>query len=171
MPRESTGAQPRSLRAARKHLKERGIHTGLTNSLLADRAMARGIELQPDAQQRLTIRVRGKALWFNGAKSNVNGLLAKRCARHKDITSRLLRSYGLNAPESAVFSSGQADRAWARAGPITPVVIKPNTGGTGELVHLNITDAAEFRNAFEAAEQAGEQVLVEQFLRGSNIAF
>ena len=166
MPRESTGAKPRSLRAARKYLKERGIHTGLTNSLLADRAMARGIEVQRDAQQRLTIRARGRVLWFNGAKSNLNGLLARRCARHKDITSRLLRSSGLNAPENAIFAAGQAERAWAWAADISPVVIKPNTGGSGELVHLNISDAREFRDAFDAVARAWEQVLVEQFVRG-----
>lgn len=166
MPRESTGAKPRSLRAARRYLKERGIHTGLTNSLLADRAMARGLELQPDAQQRLTIRVRGKVLWFNGAKSNLNGLLARRCALHKDIASRLLRSAGLNAPESAVFAPGQADRAWAWAQSIAPVVVKPNAGGSGELVHLDLTDAAQFTEAFDAVARAGEQVLVEQFVRG-----
>lgn len=166
MPRQSTGSKPRSLRTARKYLRQRGIHTGLTNALLADRAMARGIELLPDEQRRLTIRVRGRVQWFNGSKSNLNGLLAKRCALHKDITSRLLRSSGLNAPENAVFAASQVHRAWAWAEPITPVVVKPNTGGSGALVHLNITDAAEFARAFEAVERAGEQVLVEQFVRG-----
>lgn len=166
MPRQSTGAKPRSLRAARKYLRLRGIHIGLTNSLIADRAIARGIELSPDAQQRLTMQVDGRVRWFNGAKSNLNGRLARRCALHKDITSRLLRSAGQNAPENSVFSAGEADRAWAWAETILPVVVKPNSGGSGESVYLDLTDRAGFREAFDAVARSSREVLVEQFVRG-----
>ncbi|UFU02203.1 ATP-grasp domain-containing protein [Ruania suaedae] len=166
MPRESSGSKPASLRSARNYLRKRGIHTGLTNSLLADRAMARGIELHPDSQQRLTMTLGGTLRRFNGAQTNLNGALARRCALHKDITSRLLRSYGLRAPENAVFSAGEAERAWAWAEAIAPVVVKPNSGGSGELVHLNIDDRDAFHAAFTAVSDQAREVLVEQFVDG-----
>lgn len=166
MPTKSTGEKPKSLRSARRHLRRQGIHIGLTNSLLADRALARGIDMQPDAQKRLTMKVGNRSYWFNGAKSNLNGLLAKRCARHKDVTSRLLRSAGVRTPENSVFRPGEADRAWAWAADILPVVVKPNTGESGRWVHLDISDAEEFREAFQTVSQHTDEVLVEQFVRG-----
>lgn len=138
----------------------------MTNSLIADRAMARNIELSPDGQQRLTMDVAGTTRWFNGAKSNLNTALARRCALHKDVTSRMLRSYKLNAPENAVFSPGESERAWAWAQPILPLVVKPNSGGSGEAVYLDIKDKESFDAAFEAVSQVAREVLVEQFLQG-----
>lgn len=166
MPTKSTGEKPTSLRSARRHLRRRGIHIGLTNSLLADRALARGIDLQPDAQKRLTMRVGNRSYWFNGSKSNLNGILAKRCARHKDVTSRLLRSAGVCTPENVVFRPGEADRAWAWAADIRPMVVKPNTGESGKWVHLDISEADEFREAFQTVSQHTDEVLVEQFVPG-----
>lgn len=131
MPTKSTGEKPKSLRSARRHLRKRGIHIGLTNSLLVDRALARGIDMQPDAKKRLTMKVGDRSYWFNGAKSNLNGVLAKRCALQKDVTSRLLRSAGVCTPENSVFRPGEADRAWAWATDLRPVVVKPNTGEPG----------------------------------------
>lgn len=166
MPTKSTGEKPKSLRAARRHLRKRGIHIGLTNSLLADRALARGIEMQPDAQKRLVLKVGNRSYWFNGAKSNLNGRLARRCALHKDVTSRLLRAAGVNTPENAVFGPGEVERAWAWAASILPVVIKPNSGESGRWVHLDVDDFDEFRDAFQTVGRHTGDVLVEQFIRG-----
>ncbi|HLS15490.1 MAG TPA: hypothetical protein VK095_13350 [Beutenbergiaceae bacterium] len=155
-----------SLRSTRKYLKRRGIHQGLVCTLIADRALARSIEIAPDDQQRLSMRVGNRRVWFNGARSNLNSALARRCVLHKDVTSRLLRSYGLSAPDNIAFAPGQAEAAWAWAEQVAPVVVKPTDGGLGNLVHLNITDAGEFQRAFDAVARAGESVLVERFVDG-----
>ena len=54
-----------TLESSRRHLKERGIRVGLTSTLIADRALARGIEVHPDAQGRLSVNAAGGIYWFN----------------------------------------------------------------------------------------------------------
>src|SRR5690625_6005785 len=100
-----------SLRSTGTYLQRRGIHQGLVCTLIADRALARSIEIAPDDQQRLSMRVGNRRVWFNGARSNLNSALARRCVLHKDVTSRLLRSYGLSAPDNIAFAPGQAERS------------------------------------------------------------
>lgn len=156
-----------SLEFSRRYLKDHGIRSGLTSALIADRALARGIEIRPDSRGRLSMKVNGRVCWFDGAKSNLNPPLARRCAQHKDITSRLLRSYGVSSPENMVFSPQQLSAAWSWAESIGSVVVKPPNGGLGRSVHMNLQGFEEFQAAFEAVSEESGAVLVERFLHGA----
>lgn len=155
------------LEFSRRYLSEHGIRSGQTNALIADRALARSIAIRPDSRGRLSMTVNGRECWFDGAKSNLNGALARRCAQHKDITSRLLRSSGVNSPENMVFSPQQLASAWSWAESVGPVVVKPPSGGLGRSVHLNLQSIEEFQTAFEAVSAESGAVLVERFLQGT----
>ena len=149
-----------------KYLTRKNIKAGLTSTLIADRALARGIDVFPDAQRRLTLKVGSKYVWFDGSLSNINSLLARRCVRYKDVTSRLLQNYGINAATNTAFSRDQLRQAWAWAETQTPVVVKPPNDGMGDSVHIGIVDFAEFERAFTAVAAVSESVLVERLIEG-----
>lgn len=149
-----------------RYLKRRNIKAGLTSTLIADRALARGIEVAPDAQRRLTLQVGGKYFWFDGSLSNINNLLARRCVRYKDVTSRLLQNYGINAASNTTFAPDQLHLAWAWAEEQLPVVVKPPNDGMGDSVHVNISSYEDFRCAFTAVADTAGSVLVERFIEG-----
>lgn len=149
-----------------KYLKRNNIKAGLTSTLIADRALVRGIEVFPDSQRRLTIKSGNKYVWFDGSLSNINNLLARRCVRYKDVTSRLLQNYGINAASNVAFPRDQLRQAWAWAEADTPVVVKPPNDGMGDQVHIGISDFADFERAFTAVSAVSESVLVERFVEG-----
>lgn len=149
-----------------KYLKRHNIKVGLTSTLIADRALARGIDVFPDSQRRLTMKAGNKYVWFDGSLSNINGLLARRCVRHKDVTSRLLQNYGINAARNIAFPRDQLNQAWAWAQTQGPVVVKPPNDGMGDSVHVGIVEFAEFERAFAAVAEVSESVLVEKFIAG-----
>lgn len=154
------------LSEAEKYLSKKNIRTRLTSTLIADRALARGIDVFPDAQRRLTMQVGSKYVWFDGSLTNINNLLARRCVRYKDVTSRLLQNYGINAATNIAFPRDQLHQAWAWAQTQTPVVVKPPNDSKGDSVHIGIVDFAEFENAFAAVAAVSESVLVERFIEG-----
>lgn len=151
---------------ARKYLKKVGVKGGSTSTLIADRALARGVPIFADSQRRLTLQRGNRQVWFNGSRSNINNVLAQRSTRYKDITSRLLRNYGVNAPENVVFGPDQLLPAWSWAEHQTPVVVKPPNGDKGALVHMGISEFTDFEKAFTAVASAAGEVLVERFLKG-----
>lgn len=166
--RADLGATPRAetLAETKSYLLERAIHSGSTSTMLAHRALVRGIDFAPDRQQRLSLRHGGRRVWFNGARSNINGVLAKRCTLFKDVTSRLLRTYGVSAPENMVFHADESDLAWAWAERRLPVAVKPNSGDGGRQIHLEIRDYADFFAAFDDVAASDGDVLVERFVSG-----
>lgn len=150
-------------------LQQLGVRKGVdlwTNAVMVAEAMNRGLDLQAGERQQLIISQGQRQFsWMDGA-SNLNSVLARRCARQKEVTSRLLRGRGVSAPENAVFAPGDLDRAYAWAAPVFPVVIKPVDANQGRGVHMDIHDRETFREAFlNVAENYGE-VLVEVFAAG-----
>lgn len=149
-----------------KYLRKRNIRVRLSHLLLAERAAARGIEVFPDAQRRLTFKVGQRYVWFDGALTNINQLLARRCVRYKDITSRLLQNAGIPTASNVVFTPDQLEAAWAWAQPQAPVVVKPPNEGMGDSVHVKISSYEHFHWAFTAVAQSAGSVLVERFIPG-----
>ncbi|MVT27462.1 ATP-grasp domain-containing protein [Nesterenkonia alkaliphila] len=166
MRQTNTEQVPASLSDTHQYLVKNDIKGGLTSALLANRAMARGIPVAPDAKRRLSMQVGKRRVWFDGARSNLNSVLASRCTRYKDVTSRLLLNYGVRAPENVAFQHHQVLEAWAWAAQKTPVVVKPPNEGMGSSVHVGITEFAEFEEAFTAVSAISDDVLVERFIPG-----
>src|SRR5699024_974061 len=70
--------------------------------------------------------------------------------------------------EGAVFTEGDASRAWAWAEPFSSKVVKPTDGNQGKGVHADIRTWDEFSVAFEEIFQNGyKKVLVEEFCSGT----
>lgn len=166
MRHKNTEQLPDSLSYTHQYLIKNDIKGGLTSALLANRAMARGIAVAPDAKRRLSMQVGNRRVWFDGARTNLNNVLASRCTRYKDVTSRLLLNYGVRAPENVAFKNHQVLAAWEWASQKTPVVVKPPNEGMGSSVHVGITEFAEFEQAFAAVSAISEDVLVERFIAG-----
>ncbi|TLP96992.1 ATP-grasp domain-containing protein [Nesterenkonia salmonea] len=154
------------LAETRKHLSELDINAGSTATLIANRAMSRGIAVSSDERQRLTLHRGKRRIWFDGAQSNINKVLAQRCTRYKDVTARLLRNHGVNAPDNVVFGAEHVGPAWQWALRELPVVVKPPNGGKGDLVHVGVDGFAEFESAFNAVAESAAEVLVERFVPG-----
>lgn len=149
-----------------EYLIKHDIKGGLTSTLIANRAMAKGIRVAPDSKRRLSMQVGKSRIWFDGARSNLNNLLARRCTRYKDVTSRLLQNHGVKTPDNLAFASNQIHEAWAWASYQSPVVVKPPNEGMGSSVHVGLWEFDEFEKAFTAVASISEKVLVERFVPG-----
>ncbi|WP_258933027.1 ATP-grasp domain-containing protein [Nesterenkonia pannonica] len=145
---------------------EQGIKAGLTTTLLANRAMEKGVPIFADHRNRLIMKVSNRRVRFEGAHSNLNDRLARRCTRYKDVTTRLLLNEGVRAPENVAFRRDQLHEAWSWASHQIPVVVKPHNGRMGASVHIGITEFADFEKAFHDVADQSEYVLVERFVDG-----
>lgn len=154
---------------ARRHLKAIGLNSNMWNNVVvAKAALDRGVDVRSRPSKRGMTLVHGarRHFWHIGSTS-LNSVLANRVANYKDVTSRMLNNRGVKAPENAVFSIHEVERAWSWAGPILPVVLKPVNSLRGQNVHVNICTYDEFLAAFKAiAGDDGSPVLVEQFHLG-----
>lgn len=155
-----------ALEDARAFMKRRGMPRSLNTALLVRRALDRGVRMTAGRDGRADLAYQGRTGWFRAGNSNLNSRLVRRSTGNKEITSRLLRSRGLRAPENCGFDAGEVRRAWQWAESIAPVVVKPATGREGRLVHVGIEDFGEFEWAFNAVGAEGGQVLVEQAVTG-----
>lgn len=149
-----------------EYLIKHDIKGGLTSTLIANRAMAKGVSVAPDSKRRLSMQVGKKRIWFDGARSNLNSVLARRCTRYKDVTSRLLQNNGVKTPDSLAFGSDQVHQAWAWAEFQLPVVVKPPNEGMGNSVHVGLSDFGQFEKAFADVGSIADKVLVERFAPG-----
>lgn len=163
---ESSKSGTRRLTEIESYLERRNIKTGLTSVLLAHRALHRGIEVYPDEKRRLTMDVKNTPIWFDGARSNINGLLARRCTRFKDVTSKLLSNFGIPTTTNLAFAAQDVEAAWVWADAHLPVVVKPPNDGMGASVHVGITDRSTFMSAFADVATSSPTVLVEEFVEG-----
>lgn len=152
----------------RDHMREQGIRSakGWTNRLVIGEALYRGLEVTGTRSGLASIRSGSTRHWFLNGASSLNRPLARRCANLKEVSSRLLRSKGLFAPESTVFSGEDVSRAYGWAEPILPVVVKPSNANRGRGVHVGVANWKDFEGAFEAVASEFGEVLVEEQLVG-----
>lgn len=155
---------------ARQYMESIGLSANRWNStVIVAAALERGIDISRHrTAPRLYLQHGGKRHFWQSGRTRLNSPLARRCARLKDVSSRLLRSRGINALENSVFSSLESHRAWAWACTILPVVIKPVDGNRGRDVYVNVTDEQEFKSIFRKLASLHEVLLVEQFAEGDD---
>jgi len=102
---------------------------------------------------------------LDGTDTSATSLIASERAWDKLIANRLLAANGL--PVARQIPAGSAAAAWQAAlaiGP--PVVVKPRRGHRARGVSLAVASAAEMEEAFAAAREVGQQVLVESLIPG-----
>lgn len=152
----------------RRRMEELGLKVPMwNNQVVVAEALARGIEVSASPPgKRVRLAHAGRSHFWLMGRSSLNTRLAGRAAVQKEVFSRLLRAQGVDAPENAVFSAGEASRAWAWAKPIAPVVVKPSDGLQGRGVHVDLAGWEEFREAFDRVAGIATGVLVEHFAPG-----
>lgn len=155
-----------SLDDALAFMKAGGIRGRVTNAVMVQHALERGIPVSADAKGRVRLRQDGLSWLFHNGWTNLNVPLAVRCARQKEVASRLLLARGVPAVENAYFGPGDLKRAWAWAEPVLPVVVKPSDKSHGLGVHVEITDRDRFEAAFTSVCEEFGGTLVEIFVRG-----
>lgn len=91
--------------------------------------------------------------------------MANLLTTNKTMTATILRRHGLpGSPQVLVRNSAEAEDAARKFG--FPVVVKPMATDQGKAVSANLQDAAEVRDAFEAAHVHGPLVIVEPHFEG-----
>lgn len=136
-------------------------------------AYSRGVKIKKITNQKfkMSLGEREYTIRRGSFLSSVNPSLSKKVCDSKEVTSRLLRSRQFNAPENAVFSSYDLDRAWRWAQPILPIVLKPFNGKMGRLVFVNIDNYQDFRSCFIKISKQYDEILIEQFINGKEYRF
>lgn len=158
------------LKPTQKRMREIGLRPFVYNNIVvAAEAFDRGIEVTTVGRgTRLNLRHGNRRHFWTMGTNSLNSAFAIQCANHKDVTSRLLRTNGVNAPENAVFAADESKRAWAWAEPIAPVVVKPKDGIQGIGVYVDLDNWESFSTAFEAVAEMKGDVLVERFVPGKD---
>lgn len=150
------------------HLKEKGIKPGIGNSLIVHEALNRGLMVRGSRGGRAVLsRDSSRSYYWRNGVSNINHRLARQIVPQKEITSRILRTAHVLAGENAVFGPTDVERAWAWASFVSPLVVKPFNASQGRGVYVGVETEEEFRTAFEAVAQQYGEVLVENFLTGT----
>lgn len=145
----------------------------ISNRLLVNEAIRRGIEFQPLGDEKFKMIKGNKSYTVRpkNVSAGFNSRLARKITRYKFVTTSLLRSLGYSVPENSLFSEDEVERAWNWAQKILPVVLKPNDGIMGKLVFVNIDTYDEFKTCFEEIAEKRGHVLVEQFIKGKEYRF
>lgn len=155
---------------ARDRMREVGLNPNRWNNrVIVAEALSRGIEVHQGAHpRRVLLKLNGQEHFWQQGYTSLNTVLARRCVHLKDVSSRLLRSRGVNAPENNLFSSSDPDRAWAWATSIAPVVVKPLNGRQGTDIYTNINSHESLTEVFGHLASKYDELLVEKFQRGSD---
>lgn len=154
--------------AVRTRMRQVGLKVGSwSNVLIAAEAFERGVKVSSGQNGTRVILEDGniRHSWRWGT-SSLNSRLAIRCVNQKEVTSRLLRGAGVSAPENAVFSATDVERAWQWARSIKPLVLKPYNALQGADVHVGIDTEDEFKQAFVQIAKDDRPVLIEQHHAG-----
>jgi cyanophycin synthetase len=158
------------LHFAIEQLKEldEDIRLGPSTASIVNAAVARNIPYRRMTQGSMIMFGWGsKQRRVQAAELDVTSAISEAIAQDKQLTKKLLSSAGVPVPNGREVLS--ADDAWMAACEIgLPVVIKPKDGNQGKGVSVNITTRERLDQAYAAALEFGEQVLIERFLPGND---
>lgn len=137
--------------------------------IIIDEARRRAIAVDlidpPRGYFRLTFGARS-VVCRESLSELTSSIAMSRCV-DKRCTHRLLRSAGLNVPDSILGAGSQDNRKFlARHGRI---VVKPLDGEQGMGVSVGITNEDEMRSAIESAERYCNQVMLEEYVAGRDL--
>ena len=131
-------------------------------------ARARGLRVVVlDPTQPIFELRRGQAVvrCYNGLTDRV-GAATFFLANHKHAANRFLRRHGLPVPDQILFSRfPDAERFLARH---HSIVVKPCLQWGGRGVAVDVRTPAELRVAVRAAQRYGEDVVLEEVVRGED---
>ena len=159
---------PFDLADALKRLKEldEDVRLGPSTGAIVEAAVARGVPYR-----RLTDGSLVQFGWgsqqrrIQAAEVDGTSAIAESIAQDKELTKRLLHAAGVPVPFGRPVRD--AEDAWAAALEIgLPVVVKPQDGNQGKGVTVNITSREQLENAYKAAREFRDDIMVERYLPG-----
>jgi cyanophycin synthetase len=104
---------------------------------------------------------------ISASETSLTSSIAVDLCQDKTLTNRMLRAVAVPVPEGRIVAS--AEEAWVAAQEVgVPVVLKPVAGNQGKGVSVNLSSAAEVREAYEIARAYGPKVLVERYITGED---
>lgn len=153
--------------AALQELDE-DIRLGPSTGCIVQAAAARGIPYR-----RLTDGSLVQFGWgvhqrrIQAAEIDKTSAIAESIAQDKDLSKHLLHAIGVPVPQGRSVTDLEA--AWAVMQSLrTPVVVKPRDGNQGKGVTVNVQSRAELENAWTAATQISDDIIVEQYIPGDD---
>lgn len=165
--RENT---PFNLKASLNRLQilDEGVRLGPSTGNIVAAAVARGIPFR-----RLTTGSLVQLGWgskqrrIQAAEMDSTGVIGESIAQDKELTKFFLEAAAVPVPKGRPVKN--AEDAWAAACEIGgQVVVKPRDGNQGKGVTANIGARERVMAAYAAAREISEDVLVEQYLTGSD---
>ncbi|HUF55017.1 MAG TPA: cyanophycin synthetase [Thermohalobaculum sp.] len=104
---------------------------------------------------------------FQATVTGKTGIIGHTIAADKDWTKQILGDAGIPVPEGHVCHSFEDALAAADALGY-PVVTKPLEGNHGRGITTNLTNEAELREGYDAAQARHETVVVERYIEGED---
>jgi cyanophycin synthetase len=139
---------------------------GVGTGALIAAAKERGIPCRRlDAECLIQLGYGAKQRRISASETDRTGAIATAIASDKELTRQLLDAVGVPVPEGQPVES--AEEAWEAAQELgLPVVVKPRASDYGRHVELRLTTREEVVEAYHAAAQEGNGVLVERMVPG-----
>ncbi len=161
---------PFNLNHALQHMRTlyEDIRLGPSTWAIVKAAIARGIPYRRLTDGSLVQLGWGsKQRRIQATESDATNAIAESIVQDKQLTKALLQAAGIPVPLGRCVIN--ADNAWAAACEIgLPVVIKPKDGNHGRGVAVNLMTEQQVRLAFTLATAAEDEVIVEQYVTGSD---
>lgn len=160
--------RPFDVQATINRLRDLGARVMLgpsTNSIV-EAARARNIpHMRMNTASLVQFGYGSKQRRIQAAETDQTSAIAESIAQDKELTRMFLRAVGVPCAEGRPVTS--ADDAWEAAQEIGgAVVVKPRDGNQGRGVAANVSAREQVLQAYEAALQISDSVLVEKYAPG-----
>jgi cyanophycin synthetase len=144
------------------------VRLGPSTGSIVDAAVARNIPYRRLTEGSMVMFGWGsRQRRIQAAEMDKTSAIAESIAQDKELTKKLLAAAGVPVPRGRIVSD--AASAWDAALEVgLPVVVKPKDGNQGKGVTVNIDDRASLEAAIAAAQEYGDDVIIEQFLSGND---
>lgn len=137
--------------------------------IIVNEARRRGIQVEVlDAEAGyFRLSFGGRSIVCRESLTELTTAIAMSRCDDKAVTTRLLRSAGLNLPDQTKAGSDSDNHAFLKAH--GSIVVKPARGEQGQGISVDITDEASLDAAVHAARCIDDTVLLEQFCEGDDL--
>lgn len=161
---------PFDLAAALEQLREldEDVRLGPSTGSIVQAAIARKIPYRRLTNGSLVMFGWGsKQRRIQAAEIDRTSAIAEAIAQNKELTKKLLDAAGVPVPGGRAVED--VDDAWAVACEIgLPVVVKPKDGNQGKGVTVNVTTREQLIDAYAAATEHRDNVMVEHYIPGND---
>lgn len=162
--------QPFDLPAALDELREldEDVRLGPSTGSIVRAAVARNIPFRRLTDGSLvTFGWGSKQRRIQAAEIDRTSAIAEAIAQNKELTKKLLAAAGVPVPGGRAVED--VEDAWKVACEIgLPVVVKPKDGNQGKGVTVNVTTREQLNDAYVAAKEFRDNVMVESYIPGDD---